>query len=199
MFKRYCFLLIIVPFVFSACKHETAFTEVNVNNRYSIAVPEYLQPCADLHKEASLQYQNAEKEIYAMVIDEKKVVMQNYDLDYDLDSYFNNIVSQPFLETIKDGKVTPPGRQEIAGNKALITNITGKIQDNDVYYKLALIETPYEFYQILIWTKAQNQTDVEPDMIKMIESFKELPHPQEELPLPKLSDSVSISLGVPHQ
>jgi hypothetical protein len=192
MFKRYL-LLVILPFAIAGCKHETVFTDVKVNNRYSIAVPDYLQPCTDLHKDASMQYQNIERDVYAMVIDEKKITIQDYNLDYDIDTYFNNITSRGFADNIKDGKVSIPGRQEIHGNKALVADVTGKIENNEVYYKLGLIETPYEFYQILIWTKAQNKEDLEPDMVKMVESFQELPHPAEELPTPKLSDSVSIN------
>lgn len=192
MFNRYI-LLLIIPIAFSSCKHETVFTEVKVNNRYSMSIPDYLQPCTDLHKDASMQYQNIEKDIYAMVIDEKKKTMQDYSLDYDIDTYFNNIASQGFAENIKDGKVSIPGRQEIHGNKALIAEVTGKIENNEVYYKLGLIETPYEFYQILVWTRASNKEELEPDIIKMIESFQELPHPEEELPDPKLSDSVTIA------
>ncbi|MCX6294557.1 MAG: hypothetical protein NTX97_00595 [Bacteroidetes bacterium] len=192
MINRYIFLFII-PFAFVSCKRETVFTEVKVNNRYSMLVPDYLQPCTDLHKDASLQYQNIEKDVYAMVIDEKKKTMQDYSLDYDIDTYFNNIASQGFAENIKDGKVGIPGRQEINGHKALIAEVTGKIENNDVYYKLALVETPYEFYQILIWTRAQNKKDLEPDIIKMIESFKELPHSEDELPAPKSKDSVVVT------
>lgn len=155
-------------------------------------IPDYLQPCTDLHKDASLQYQNIEKDVYAMVIDEKKKTMQDYSLDYDLDTYFNNIASQGFADNIKDGKVSIPGRQEIDGHKALIAEVTGKLENNEVYYKLGLIETPYEFYQILVWTRASNKEELEPDFVKILESFKELPHPAEELPEPKISDSVAI-------
>ncbi|CAN5427320.1 hypothetical protein BH10BAC1_BH10BAC1_09190 [soil metagenome] len=191
MINRYI-LIVIVAFAFSGCKHEAVFTEVKVNNRYSLSIPDYLQPCTDLHKDASMQYQNIEKDIYAMVIDEKKKTMQNYSLDYDIDTYFNNIASQGFAENIKDGKVSIPGRQEIHGNKALIAEVTGKIENNEVYYKLGLIETPYEFYQILVWTRAQNKAALEEDIVKMMESFQELPHPQDELPDTKISDSVNI-------
>ncbi len=192
MFNRFIFIFLIC-FAFASCKHETVFTEVKVNNRYSMSIPDYLQTCTDLHKDASMQYQNVEKDIYAMVIDEKKKTMQDYSLDYDIDTYFNNIASQGFADNIKDGKVSIPGRQEINGHKALIAEVTGKIENNEVYYKLGLIETPYEFYQILVWTRASNKENLEPDIIKMVESFQELPHPAEELPDPKLSDSVSIS------
>lgn len=192
MSKRYFIILLLIPFTFHACKRETVFTEVKVNDSYSIAIPDYLQPCADLHKDASLQYQNIENEVYAIVIDEKKITIQDYNLDYDIDTYFKNIVSQGFVENIKDGKVSIPGREEIFGNKALLADVTGKIEQNEVYYKLALIESPFEFYQILIWTKAGNKEKTEGDMIKMIESFKELPHPKEELPAPKANDSLTI-------
>lgn len=176
-----------------SCKHDTVFTEVKVNNRYSVDIPDYLQACTDLHKDASLQYQNTEKDIYAIVIDEKKITMQDYNLDYDIDTYYKNIASQPFAESIKDGKISIPGRQEINGNKALVAEITGKIDQNEVYYRLAVIESKYEFYQVLVWTRAENKETYQGDMIHLIESFKELPHPDNELPTEKLSDSVSIT------
>lgn len=184
------FLLCVIAL--TSCTHKTVFKEVTINNRYTISVPEYLQPCNDLHKDASLQYQNVEKDIYAIVIDEKKSTMADYNLDYDIDLYFNSIASQPFLDNIKNGKVSPPGRQQINGNKALIADVTGQIAETNVFYKMCIIETRFTFYQILIWTRADNKEKFEPDMITMIESFKELPLPKEELPQPKLSDSVKI-------
>ncbi len=194
MYKRYLFFLVTV-LVISSCNHKTVFTEVTINNRYSISVPDYLQPCKDLHKDASMQYQNAEKGIYALVIDEKKKTMQDYDINYDIDAYFNNIAKQGFIESIKNGKISVPGRQEINGNKALIAEVTGKVEQTDVYYKLAIIETPYTFYHILSWTSAENKEKFEPDMVKMIESLKEMPLPPSELPAKKtLNDSVKITL-----
>jgi hypothetical protein len=189
--KKGIFIAVLL-FCITSCKQKTIFIKKEVPNGYSILVPDYLQPCADLHKDASLQYQNVEEDIYALVIDEKKVTMQDNGLYFTLDEYYKNIVSQPFLETIKDVKVTIPGRQQINGKPALITEMTGKVDKNEVFYKMGLIETPYEFYQILIWTRGDNKEKFEPDMMKMIESFNELPHPAEELPIPKLSDSVSI-------
>lgn len=188
--KKISFLLLLT-LIFS-CNKETTFSEVNINNRYTILMPSYMKPCNDIQKDASLQYQNLEKDIYAIVIDEKKVTMQDYDLNFNLDTYYNNITSQGFSESIKNGKFSIPGRQEINGHKALIADITGKLEDNHVYYKFAVIETPYEFYQILTWTRASQREKMEKDMITMIESFKELPHSTDELPSPKLSDSVSI-------
>ncbi len=194
MFRK-LFLPLGLLLLITSCDNDPVFKEVKVNNHYSISIPDYLQPCADLHKDASLQYQNVEKDIYALVIDERKKTMARYDLDFDIDLYFNSIASQPFLETIKDGKVSPPGRQEINGNKALIADITGKMDQTAVYYRMGVIETPYAFYQILVWTRADNREEYQPDMIRIIESFKELPQPASELPEKKINpDSVKITM-----
>lgn len=191
MKKILSFLLVVLTF---SCNQETVFTEVNVNNRYTILVPTYMKACNDIQKDASLQYQNLEKDIYAIVIDEKKITMQDYDLNFNLDTYYNNISSQGFAESIKNGKISIPGRQQINGNKALVADITGKLEDNEVYYKFAVVETPYEFYQILTWTRAAHREKLEKDMVKIIESFKELPHSADELPTPK-NDSLKIELN----
>lgn len=163
-----CYLLL------AACTRETVFTEVKVNDTYTILMPEYLTPGTALHEKASLQYQNTEKEMYAMVVEESKEEMQNYGLDYDLETYFTNIVSKPFTEKIKNGKVSIPGKMDINGKNALITEITGNINDTDIYYKMAVIETPATFYQVLIWTRADRKAETEADMMKAIGSFREL-------------------------
>jgi hypothetical protein len=167
----------------SACKQETAFKEVKVNSRYAISIPEYLQPCVDLHKDASFQYQNTDKDIYAIVIDERKKTMVSYDLDYDLDLYFKT-ASQPILETIKEGKMSTAEHSKINGNEAMVSEISGKFDGIDTYYKIGVVETPFAFYQILTWTRADKKEEFTPDMNAMIDSFKELPQPDSELPLP---------------
>ncbi|MBL7883908.1 MAG: hypothetical protein JNL69_07545 [Bacteroidia bacterium] len=195
MIKKLGFSIALLLFI-AACTTKTIFNTTNVNNRYTIDLPEYFQPCSDLHKDASLQYQNTDIDIYAMVIEEKKVTMENYDLDYDLDLYFKNIASQPFIENIKNGKVSPPGRQEIAGNNSLISEITGNVDGIDVYYRMAIIESPYSFYQVLLWTRADKKEKYLNDIIHTIESFKELAHSEDELPQPKINtDSVQIKLA----
>lgn len=187
MLQKYSFL-ILLTFILFSCSNETAFKEVKVNERYAISIPEYLQACPDLHKDASFQYQNTDKDIYAIVIDERKKTMANYDLDYDIDLYFKNIASQPFLETIKNGKVSEPHHGKIDGHEALISEITGNVDGIDAYYKMGVIETPFAFYQILTWTRADNKNLYEKDMKRMIESFRELPQPDSELPHPRVPE-----------
>ena len=173
-------LLILVFIAFNSCVKETVFNEVKVNGQFSVLIPEYLTPSAGLHQQASLQYQNEEKEIYVLVIDESKADMQAYDLDYDIETYYKNIVSTPFTEKIKNGKVSIPGMQEINGNKALIAEITGILNGIDVYYKLAVIETNKRFYQVLTWTRLDRKENYEKDLLKIIESLREVKEEEEK-------------------
>lgn len=167
-------VIVLVAALFSSCKKETAFNEITINNSYSIAIPEYLTATSGMHANASAQYLNEEKEVYLLVIDEVKEDMEAYDLDYDLDTYYKNIVSTPFKDFIKGGKISIPGRQEINGSKALITEIEGEIDGVLIFYKLAVIETEKKFYQIVTWTKANQKETYEKDMLKIIESVKEI-------------------------
>ena len=173
-------------FLIASCSNETAFREVKVNDRYAVSIPEYLQPCVDLHKDASFQYQNTDKDIYAFVIDERKKTMAKYDLDYDIALYYK-VATQPFSEA-KNGIVGVPVKEKIDGHDALVSEIKGNLDGIDVYYKIGVIETPFAFYQILTWTRADNKDKYEGDMTRMIESFKELPQPDSELPQPRVPE-----------
>ena len=185
MFRKFLFSTLLILAI-TSCNTETVFKEVKVNDRYSISVPEYLQPCVDLHKDASFQYQNNEKDMYAIVIDERKKTMAKYDLDYDIALYYK-VATQPFSEA-KNGIVGVPVKEKIDGHDALVSEIKGNLEGIDVYYNIGVIETPFAFYQILTWTRADNKDKYEGDMTRMIESFKELPQPDSELPQPRVPE-----------
>ncbi|MBN8702612.1 MAG: hypothetical protein J0M08_06080 [Bacteroidetes bacterium] len=167
-------LLLIIISALCACTTPIKYSDVKVNNQFSIHVPDFMQPTNEIHQKAALQYQNLEKEFYLLVINESKEQMKAYDLDYDLDSYYKNIVSTPFTEQLKNGKVSMPGRMDIHGKKALISEITGNINNADIYYKLTVIESPEHFYQVVTWTKAENKEKMSLVMDSVIQSFKEI-------------------------
>ncbi len=165
---------LVVILTFTSCKKQTTFNEVTVNDKYTILIPDYVKPSAGMHQQASLQYQNQEKEFYVLVIDESQSDMKAYDLNYDIETYFQNIVSLPFKENIKNGVVSTPQKREINGANALVAEITGSVNNTDVFYKMAVIESPNKFYQVLTWTRADQKKEYEEDMLKIIESLKEL-------------------------
>ena len=156
----------------TGCLKTTTFNEINPKGEYTVLLPDYLSATGGIHKQASLQYQNEEKEVYALVIDEKKADLEAYDMKYNLDTYYENVVSKPFTETLQNAKVNAPGRQDINGNKALVAEITGTLNGVGVYYKLAIIETETKFYQVLTWTRADRKEKYENDLTRIIETLK---------------------------
>ena len=176
------FILLSFVVVLTSCHHDTTYTESKVNNRYIISIPDYMQPSSFLHKDASFQCADTIKDIYAVVMDEKKKTIESYGMNFTLETYFSNITKQPFLTTIKNGKVTAPVKDTISGNNALLAEITGSVKNVEVYYRMAVIETPTAFYQVLVWTKADKKEEMLPEMNKIIYSFKEMPVAKEEQP-----------------
>jgi hypothetical protein len=167
-------LSILFLFFICSCTQPVKYNEVKVNSQYSLSIPEYMTPTGEMHKQASLQYQNTEKELYLVVIDENKEQMEAYDLNYDIETYYKNIISIPFNEALKNGKVSIPGRMDIDGNKALVSEITGTIDGSDIYYKLVVIESARHFYQIVLWTKQDYKEKMESIMDSIIQSFNEI-------------------------
>ncbi|HVA98001.1 MAG TPA: hypothetical protein VNG53_03825 [Bacteroidia bacterium] len=162
------------------CTHETVFNTVVVNGRYSLQIPEYLSATADLVPHASLQYDNTEKEVYLVVIAESKKDMENYNLDYDLKTYYQNIVQQPFADSVQKEKITSPIIKQLNGAKIMETTLTGKVHGGLVSYKLAVVETATSFYQILTWTAANKLPKYGKDLQHIIDSFQEMPQKVEK-------------------
>ncbi len=161
--------------IFHSCSKTIDFTDVKVDEQYELTVPEYLHPCTDLHKNAAIQLQSTDHDIYLIVINEKKSIIHNVGMYYNLKTYNSTILKQPFLSEIKNVITdSVPISVQIGTNKALITTIKGDVNNQHVFYKLAVIETPASFYQIIVWTRADKKGYFENDMLKIIESFREV-------------------------
>lgn len=173
MLKR-LFFLFCISINFHSCVERFDFTDVKVDGQYELRVPAYMQPCTDLHKNAAMQLQSAENDIYLVVIDEKKSVIHDLGMYYNLKSYFSTVLKQPFIKEIKNVTTDSiPVPLQIGTNKALTTTIKGLVNNQHVFYKLTVVETPTSFYQIIIWTRNDKKERFENDMMKIIESFKE--------------------------
>jgi hypothetical protein len=66
-----------------------------------------------------------------------------------------------------------PREITIAGNKAILSTMTGFVNNKEVFYKLGIIETPDYFYQIIVWTRQDKKEKLVGEMQKIIESFRE--------------------------
>lgn len=138
--------------------------------QYSMELPVGFVPAHfnDTLPEMSLQYENVDRGLHVLVIDESKAKIISFGLDYDLDTYMK--IATRALD--KDGVyVNKP--LTINGNKAFQTEIKAVQKEIKKVYKLTCIETTKYFYQVLIWSDENMFDSNKDDMEKMINSFKE--------------------------
>lgn len=164
-------LLLLVSSIF-ACS--SGKQEVRVNNQYSITLPAGMKPVTGLNNLASLQQADEGIPLYIVVIDESKEEMRSYDLEYDLDLYYSNIVSRNFVESLSEVSISEPVKEMINGAPAYMVDVTGKAETESIYYKLAIIETPSAFYQVLLWTASDQRQSMQPEMEEIARSVKEI-------------------------
>jgi hypothetical protein len=163
----------------ASCKND--FQTINVEDRYQVDVPASLQKVTDLNKEASLQFQNDVEAFYVIVIDEPKTAFTKAINDNGLqDTYTNDLTG--YSKLITDGLDNSisvknmPAFQELTidGNKTRELSFEGVSSGNHVYWKLAFIEGQDHYYQIMVWTEADNKGKYEKKMNTIVNSFKEI-------------------------
>lgn len=123
---------------------------------------------ARINENASLEYQDENKQLYAVVIDESKAKIISFGLDYDLETYMK-IAGRSLDSTglYLNKSVT------INKYKALQTEIKAKLKGKNMVYRLTCIETPRYFYQVLLSSSEDRFESNKDDMEKIVASFKE--------------------------
>lgn len=158
--------------LFASCNSKTEYQTVKVKNKYSLKLPDFLSETQTLNSEASLQYQNALREFYVIVLDEPKAQFPNQEA-INLEEYKNIVLenmklnlSEPTISSIEDTIIN--------GLKAKIFSISDNTQNIEIYYQFAYIESKSNFYQIMTWTLENRKDKFSDDMDKIIASFKEM-------------------------
>ena len=150
---------------------------------YSLHVPKYMKKTYELNDEASLQYMNALKEAYIIVIDESK---QDFiDVYRDLETYdetisplenYRNIQMESLRETITIDNESPAKKLKIRNVDAEYVEIDGKVEgvNFEIAYSLGFIEGKEKLYLIMAWTLGDRRTKFEDTYEQVMKSFKEL-------------------------
>ena len=155
---------------------------VEINNDYSLALPNFLSETDSLNPNASLQYQNLDKELFVIVIEEdrqeftRKIIENKAEEVYppNLKGY-TDIVYHSIGETIKISAKTDIIDLEINGLAAKNFTIQGQTQDRiSVYYSFTLVKGKEKYYQIAQWTAKNQKALFEKQMTEIAASFKQL-------------------------
>lgn len=136
--------------------------------QYEINVPGMMHPAPQLNENASLQYADANAELYLVIIDDSKDKITSFGLDYDLDTYMK--IASRNIDSIG---VFVNTKKEINNLPALQTTIIRKQGGNETTYLLTCVESEKFFYQILLWTPTSRLASNREVMESIISSFHE--------------------------
>lgn len=178
--KKLC-LLFSFAIVLISCKVADSTKTINVKNLYSVAVPSHMSKTTNLNDEASFQYQNIWKELYALVIDEsieefgeaisfsEEWMNKNNDLATYTEIVFNNIQAAAMIE--EEVGFTD---EIIHGLPAKTIQFNATIDGLDLFYGMGVIEGKENYYQVYTWTLEHKAGELQQKMREIILSFQEL-------------------------
>ncbi|WP_204524802.1 hypothetical protein [Confluentibacter citreus] len=148
------------------------FSTKNAGNCYTLDIPNYMVKTFDLNDVATLQYKNALKEAYTIVIEDNKDELTS------LAMVFQN--PHEFLENfIKDYRATNDRvlseivEFESNGYPHAQVEMTWNDEDGDFYMLVTSVETEGHFYKILCWTFLEYKDVLKNDFLVISKSLKE--------------------------
>jgi hypothetical protein len=173
---RLCLLLVI-----SSCQQEEKTQCIKVKQQYSVDLPAFMSRGSDLNENASLQFQNVQKELYIIVIEDLKVdlgkslIENQLTADYsdDLKGY-SKLIWGNFIQSMEVDEQSEQRDTIINGLPSRLLDIQGTNDGVKAFFKFALIEGKSNYYQLLVWTLPEKKQEFSSKMTRMIQSFREL-------------------------
>lgn len=162
---------ILMLFSTLAAFSQAKFTEKKAGHIFYISVPDYLQKTTLLNDAAAIQYENSEKEIYMIVIEDSKEDLEISQVKFESLKEFHdsNIVA---LKTDENLAVeSSPKQFEKNGLKFIQSDLKVVLKEEktttNVSYLVTYVESPTHYYQILCWS-------LTPDYKKYVEDFRKI-------------------------
>ena len=178
--QRLNILFLTILFI-TSCQSGDTEKLVTIENKYSISIPSFLIKTNALNEDASLQYLNARKEFYVIVLDEPKSEMYKALVDNDLtDTYSNDLegysdlILDNYEQSISISHMSNIVDTFINNMPARLLTINGQVEGVDIFYSLAFIQGKERYYQIMVWTSSSKESEYKDKMNKILYSFKEL-------------------------
>lgn len=156
------------------------YTTQNINNLYSVNIPDCMHPTKKLNDAASLQYADLFKPLFIVVIDEDKAETKQAITETcfeeiitpDLDGYafFHLSSYKEAMDVLHQSDLKDT---TINGLKAKTTVMEVNSDGVSLYLAYTFIEGTHNYYQLVTWTQTDRKNKYEQLMDSMIYSFQE--------------------------
>ena len=182
--KNYVYSLLII-FTFNACEGDLNTKMISVNERYTISIPADMSESSELNDDASLQYEDMWEDSYVIVIDESKQEMQQALEMFDMTDGFENNLDN-YSDIVMDGFLMEMDEQIEHIVDTIINNMSAKVakltmstvgdnfEDIEVHYAMAVVEGKEHYYQVMVWTLAENEIKYSQKIDNILYSLKEI-------------------------
>lgn len=169
--------LFAVLFLVQSVVAQTKMVEYKTGHVVKLSVPEYMSRTSGLNEDACLEFQNAVKEVYTIVIQDDKESLQLAELNYDgIEEFYEMIFKELGVgESYLNRKVGTPKKKTIGTYKFIINDcsLRDKELEADLYYVMGLVETPNSYYQVMSWTLLENKEKFKKEFENIVYTLKE--------------------------
>lgn len=184
---RVFYFFTFLAFLIAGCDRpfDTTLQTRDLNSRFSLQLPNGLQPMDSLHEFAALQYGNDQLGLYAVAIEESKKDIDSVNLRYTAREYAHFALRNLTvgLDSILDERTM---EFTLDPFNCYMTDLVGLKQMEEgnipIHTKLAIFESSTHFYQVMLWTQADLLSDLEPMMEGVICSAQALPEHPNQVP-----------------
>ena len=153
------------------------YKKVTVEDTYQLRIPQTMQKSNELHDFARLQYSDEQEGFFLIGIDESKEDLNKLHLYYQLEDYAH-FVTRTVSNGLDTANVTMQAQQEINGLNCISTDMFGAMTSLEspleVYYRLIVLESERNFYQLIAWTSRDQAPRFRPIANEIECSFLEL-------------------------
>jgi len=150
---------------------EKGFTNKKIGNIIYVDVPDYMTKTFGLNDVAKVQYANAEKEAYTIIIEEDKEDIKSAGGGFaNPQEYFQFFMGSFGIDSIKIISEEPAKSGKF---QAYQGQVDGRVQEMNLFYLITIIESPTHFYNVISWTLFENKDKLINDFKKIASSLKE--------------------------
>ena len=136
-----------------ACSYPEGFETIEVDGKYSIDVPAFMEEANDLAPDASLQYKNPYRNVYLIVMEQKR--KDFIDLADFQEQATSRILEDPLLKepTVEDEKEI-----DVNGRLGILTSIFGTMDENEIiFYKHLSVDGGDSYYEVVFWLRGEKR------------------------------------------
>ncbi len=144
-------------------------TVYGLSGKIQVELPPGWEEMPDLHESADIEAGSKSADAYLVVVSERREILRSKSLED-----YSQFTRDALVSTMSFSQHLGPRRKRIDGRLALQYEIRaiGKFGTRLVELH-TVVESPEYFHQVVLWTSAERFKANEPEMLAIVESFRE--------------------------